>query len=816
MEDNAIILSFSDCWQAIKQARWLIFSISLFLALLLFTYFLLKPPSFTAEGIFKGNQRPPSTSLSKALELMDEGESYSFAEDPKVFIKSYPVLEDVVQSLHLQLNIKAHKRPSRLKQIWHTLKAEKVQRYSKNMRPHSSILNVPVTSKSIIPDKKTPLQCSQLHYPLQTSCRLSIIFLNEKQFVVKQKKKKVGEGELGKPFEWKGGTFTLNKTTTHKEKKFLLSFIPLEAAIKSLEKKLCVKRSKNHKSLVHISFTHSDRHLATSIVNVTMQAYQNYLKAEGKRKISNQLSYLQKRQKAAFTDLEKVMEEHKAYLESHLDAGEMLMLEKELEFMAQKQATARKQLDSIIEEMKELHDKTLPFPELLEKLREKRSAQNLTLNVEGARELILQHQKTIDHMQMEQENYDYCLQKLSKRDFDSSSLSKVLNDQTLRGRFEKMHTLSRNLIDEKNWSEKERQLILDELETDRQFLIKHINDLKQGALLNEEVVRGRLRQLQDALLLLLLERYENGQKHVQDLALEAAHFPKKWLNEQKIHLNTKIYTEMIESITKLIETKNIGYHLDYISAIPIKLAEAPIIPNSPHLLLGFIGGGVIGVFLVFCMVFLREVWLGPTASYTNLKSEGKKVLRFSHTLEDLKNIYYSLKKSGNVLAIVSRNPSLAYDLCLLFSKAEEKILLIDLTQTTKNHSHKNKEFGQVLTLGIPMSLKEIYLGSSKFCELLEESKKNFQRVIFYSNAPVKSLETKLISDLCEQTAVVLRTERWRDLPQLPGKTVYVTESVSREPLSLLQIVPFLERITSFWKHSPLKPEQTENYSSSKT
>lgn len=821
MKENLIILSFSDYKQALKAARWMILLSAAIFAVLLFCYFLLKPPRFTAEGIFKGSTQTSASNFSRALEFLGASDSYIAVDDPNVFLHSYPVMEEVVRELHLQLNIgEKGPRGGIFRQVWHTLKAERAQRFAKSKRPSSQILNLPVASQIVFPDRKAFLECKELAYPGEMSCNLSLFFTDENHFQVKHKKRLIGEGELRKPFHWDGGSFTLaSAAPIIAGNTFLLTFVPLHAAALSLKNSLEVKKSKENSSLIVISYTHSNRHMATSIVNSTMTAFQKYLQSEGERKISKQLDYLQHRQEETFGGLENVMKEHKAYLESQLSDGEMFLLENELQFMSQKQGEVRHHLDVLASEMQRLYqlihsDDRLSFDGMLTSLRQQNPFQVKTLTVESARSLIHNQAQALDTMCMEQAQYDFCLSKLSEPAFDFSSLSKVVGDPLLQERFNTIHSLHRNIIDAKNWTAKERAQLTEQLETERLFLTKHIHDLKEGAELKSNVLKSRLAHLQEELLYLLLDQYEDKEESLRELALQAANFPQKWLRHQKIELNQKMQTEMIESITNLIEAKNIGYHLNCLTATPLMSAFTPVFPDPPRLTLAFLVGGLLGAVLVSVFVVLREVWKGPTASYTNLKSEGWPVIAYHHSLDDLKKIHYHLKNRGKVLSIIGKNPSFAHDLATLFAKAKEKVLLIDLTRCAEEQKFIDTSFGQELIISKQDSMKEVYLASKQFAELLEKQKKDVDHVVLYSDAPLNSLESQLLTDLADYALICMRNERWADLPTFSEKFLYISESYEESALSFEQIVPFLERVTSFWdgsqKPKTQEPAQTQN------
>lgn len=764
---------------------------------ILFGYHLKKPASFTAKGVIKG------PTLKKTLELLDGQKTFVHEDDPKVFLLSYPVMESAVKELLLQGNLQERgKRKSLPKQIWNTLQAEKSQRILKYTAPPTELTPYPAPLKPIIPDPESTLQFSALQYEGEWADQLNLTFLNDTRFQVHHKQNFLGEGELDRPFFLENGFFTLESQSPLEGKQFTLSLIPLCTAVQSLKKMIAVKRSKNHQSLAKVSVTHTNRYLAMRIANATMQGYLNYLEKEGKRKMVNQLAYLKQRQVEALKELKETMETHKAGLKERLEKGEMLLFENEMLFIANQQTEMRRELDRIAKQIAELYqviegNNILSIPELIALLKSSPRKKIFSLTLLGASELIKTQEQLLDSTQREKKQIEYCLTKLSESKFDPSSFSKLINDSTLEKRFQNIHTLQLNLLDTKNWTEKERAQLAEELEKETQFLIKHLSDILQGANLQEELLKKHLKELQEALLYLLLEQYENTEENLFDLRQKAVDLPQNWLTEQQMNLSTELHKEIIESIAKLIEEKNIGYHLHYINSTPLMQAAVPLIPNSPKLLFGLMVGCLIGGLFTFLIVIAREIWLGPTASYRNLKNENVNVVHFGKKLEDLKHIYFELKDRGHLISVRADSAAFVKDLCLLYSKGGESVLLIDLTASSKIDTFEDTDFGGKLALSQPASHLEIYLGSASFQKMLEAYRSRFNRIILYTNASLNTLLIQLLIELGEVSLIKVQQERWQELPPNAGNIVYVTEEMNPPPLTLSQIVPYLERIISF-------------------
>ena len=73
-------------------------------------------------------------------------------------------------------------------------------------------------------------------------------------------------------------------------------------------------------------------------------------------------------------------------------------------------------------------------------------------------------------------------------------------------------------------------------------------------------------------MFLLLERYHQEEKSLGSLTQHLKNFPEKWMHEQKMGLTTQLYKEIMESITKMIEAKNLGYNLDGLLSQTVKPA----------------------------------------------------------------------------------------------------------------------------------------------------------------------------------------------------------------------------------------------------
>ena len=724
-------------------------------------------------------------------------------DEPRSFLRSQAVLEQVILDLNLQAAIVGNPTPGRIREAWYTLKAACLRQHLKRKQPASPILthDVEAPDRLFVPDLEFPVLCSQVHFFSETSQRLMIRCKEGSSYLVYADGKPIGQGEIGLPFLWEKGSFLLTGSLA-RGKTYFLDFVPLEQAVLSLQKSLHILRDKENSSLLRISYTHRDRHLAAKIVNAVMEQFENYLRNEGKKKITKQLDYLQQRQSETHALLEEVLEKHKHYLETHLDSGAILSLERELQFMTDRQSEIQQQILDIQTEMDYLSPNKMSFPLLVERLRQERKREPLhTLSVEGARSLIQSRQQELDLIRYNQERYNNYLDKLREEQFDTSSLFDLLNNEICRPRFQKIESLHHALVDSKNWSAKEREQIKGELETEKQFIISHLQHLREGCSLHEKAVTERISFLQKNLLYLLLDRYEQEKNALIALAEQATHFPQKWLNQQKIELNTQLYTQMIISITQIIEAKNIGYNLDYLMASCFKKAPSPVAPNPPKLFLKTVLGICVGAFLIVIAISFYVIWLGPSASPIHLHHLGYKLIPEKETVPRLG---LELEHCGPLILISSPSsvPFLPSMLKWLSHKGE-KVHLIDLSSRLPPRFMRGKE-------------RESYLASSSFQTLLAGYKREYDRIFLLSHQPINSFEFAALSRHADALIYGITTERLEQIRSLPEKTFFFkAECKAPSLLSLREIKPLLDQTmtnlknSSFssqkmWNHFPLK------------
>ncbi len=764
MENKQIILSFTDIFQSLKKNRFFIFAAAFLCGCATLAYLLIQPVRFTANGIFNGQVSQTASPFGKALELLGR-EDFSVSPSEQLFLlNSAPILEGVVKKLNLQAKVIDKKRGERLLEIWYTLKAERGRSKLKGKKYASDLYNSKILAPTelIIPDLNPSLVCEDVTFNSEISQTLKINFLDDKSFTVSSGKTIFGKGELTKPFSIPAGSFTLSGSG-QKGKTIRLHFIPMATAIDNVKSFLKVKKNKENTALIDVSFSHRNRQLAAKIVNVAMEQIQDYLMLQGKKKINKQLCYLKQRQEETLLQLDETLQQEKAYLEANLDSGMILVLEKELEFMAKEQALKTQLLLQTKEEMQKLCNSLGVSFELIESLKENIPLQSLT--IESARKLFLEEQALLERTRLENKKYLYCLGKLKEDDFSTVSLAALLTDENLRGHFKEIQRLHHNLVDAKNRTNKECEQLKSALELEKRFLTEQIALLKEGCELHAYVLEEKIQERQLELLHLLHNQHNQLEESLNDLKKQAVHFPQKWLNERKMKIQAKLYGDMMESVTKLVETKNIGYNIDYLMSNALQIALDPVIPNSPRLKIGTFFGAFGGMILVFLALCSYQVWIGPSASRPNLNSAGFFVAPEQETAPNL------ALKLGDAQFV------------LLLSKA--KVTCAEAI----------KEFWQNLGENVfLLELKSSFSVTDHFIKELKNLKNQYDRILILYQGLPEGVATKMLISYADATVYGITNERLAEIKELSPNTFFFIQQQEEKMFALREITPHLAKL----------------------
>lgn len=585
-----VVVSLADLLQTINKKKKQILLFSLLAGLLVCGQQLRKPVKYSAISTLKiSQQNNPSNQLIQSLSLSSQQLALTA-------IICYPVMEKVVARCNLQAEIATKQKfRNKLSAEWATLPFHR--------GPASNLLDssIKVASKQVIEEELPTISVEAVRYEGEFYLPLTLHFFNHRQFQVLTKEgDELGVGELNQPFHANFGTFTLSGIAQPDEE-FSLTLLPMHVAAMSLQKKCKIKKSKVDRSICSVSFSHVDRRLAARVANAIVEEYLRYTQKEAERKIGEQTRYFEQRQIVSSTKLADLMSSHRDYLKAS-DEKNLVTLEQEIHFIGERQS-------KILAKQEEIRKFSFATADI--------APEPSTLTIESAHALLLDYEKKLEEQLIKLSHIQTTLE-----DIKDGKLAVNLNDPSLEPTIAKINGLQKKLLDEQNYSQKEREAYREELLLEKRYLQEHITGTI-GA--NESVIEtleDTIESLQGQYLYLCQEEFENLERQRKDLAAKTIELPVKWLKEEQLEATKELQVESIRALAKIVETNNISFLIEPLGSIPLQFAAVPLFPDPPHILLFFIVGFV-GTFLgISFLMAVKISYVGPKEQHPDLKELG--------------------------------------------------------------------------------------------------------------------------------------------------------------------------------------------------
>lgn len=439
------------------------------------------------------------------------------------------------------------------------------------------------------------------------------------------------------------------------------------------------------------------------------------------------------------------------------------------------------------------------------------SSQFEGVDLETSQALYLKYSEELDQIQRKIRQFSYVLDHIHDPDFEVSSLSASLSDMVSCEMIRSTTATLLMLSDEHNRSEKERARLRHQLELQRGFIAEHIAQIIDLNKDHEQLIREKLRAVQEVKLDLLhqnvsiLER-ELGEyiasrkktlrhehilydQHLKELHAHMSHLPEKWLAEKEVELCMEMAVGMVESLTEMVESKNIAHNLDVVESEPLDLAIPPTIPNSPHLLLFSLLGALVGGGAAFASLTLSMMGRGFPASpeglaYLGLSVAGRldgtpvdETNLSHHNVEVLRKMISPLERCNEhtMLVATGTHNALPFRVAELLAKRGERVLLIDcslrrggeyatatLIQYLEGHVEavqpvQRKEYDYLPSGGASRFAPEL-LSSHRFARLIKWATEKYDIVIFATEAGATQAETELLLRNASHAVIALEDE----------------------------------------------------------
>lgn len=415
------------------------------------------------------------------------------------------------------------------------------------------------------------------------------------------------------------------------------------------------------------------------------------------------------------------------------------------------------------------------------------------IDLDAATALLGEYRKKLDTIQFDIHLNQQLLQKLHNSDFQITSLLSGINDPISKSMLETCKELALKQHNSAYLAPKDADRITAQLQTEKQFLIDHIENIQDIHTQNAALVNDKIQDLQVLRLNLLqqkiamqeeqlanyiaikkdalVEKKQVILKQLADLHKATDSTPDKWLMEQKINLKTRLSQDILRSITELSEMNNIHNNLDVLGIQPIDMASAPLIPTKFNPLFQTAVYGFLGA-LIVTLWYLRVLVIHPIrATQHNLRFSGYQLLpTFSdiaftlklhalpqNEIEKFRAIadyfqfdHTSYKQAGQVMLMrVDPKSDFSFLLAEYLAKRNVKTLVIHLDRVNNTASHNLFDYLEkkeqepdicstshcdIVYGGKQTAFSSEYLSSDIFKALLEKYKQHYTCVLIITHA----------------------------------------------------------------------------------
>lgn len=324
MPDDEFKIPLKDILNAVRKSRKRITLFTLASAFLFAGFSLFKPILYLGEATFKEKSNShASTNSNNLASFLLSGLSAGSQSDARTMMTSRKLMEEIVKTLNMQaVIVEAGTSEGLLIRPFRNLEVEYNIFRKKEVPP--------------LKDRSYAVRASQIAYSGELPLSYSILFDSEDTFQLSNKEQNLGTGSLGTSFITGECAFTLSKANASelKGKTFSLTFLPLPETAKGLADSIKVSLDKVDSCLLKLSYKNRDRHVACEVINQLMASYQNYLRSEQEKISSEQINYLNKREREIGANLDSMIQDYANRVSSDLSTVGYINSEKGLDFLA--------------------------------------------------------------------------------------------------------------------------------------------------------------------------------------------------------------------------------------------------------------------------------------------------------------------------------------------------------------------------------------------------------------------------------------------------------------------------------------------------
>ncbi len=430
------------------------------------------------------------------------------------------------------------------------------------------------------------------------------------------------------------------------------------------------------------------------------------------------------------------------------------------------------------------------------------------LDLSDAKAQIKEISKKRENLFLEISKIEHMLQNIDKDSFQSNvidydHLTKNINE------------IAKKLEDSKNYTNKEIDALKQDYDLEKKMIksyLKNSLDLKIMNLktLDQQLIickKIKLKLINDEILFLsskakdfIFEKIKKIKTEKQflknklnDLKSDLQSVVEKLAIEKRLNLKSEMTKNMIDSLSKLIESKNLDFNLKKFNAKIISLASTADTKVFVHLF----RNSIILAFFCFFVVFILSLYIKAIKGFSisediikalnfdffgkiSFKCNGADVNQLqAKDLEALRKIISSIdeKKQKIITAICFKGPNYLHYLASLLAISKKNILVIE----TKSEIEEKNGLFPYLERSIkklPIQKMQAYdyiasgnqkyfgfelLKSLDFIQMIDNIKTKYDLIFIYSNAKLNSAEARIYLDFSDKIIVSIKEESLDDL-----------------------------------------------------
>lgn len=413
----------------------------------------------------------------------------------------------------------------------------------------------------------------------------------------------------------------------------------------------------------------------------------------------------------------------------------------------------------------------------------------------------------LDQVQVNLRENAHLQEQLANPLFEASTLSGKLQDPVSERVIGHYSDINMRLKATEVHGERDRERLTQELDQQRQFLRTHLKQVGDLLKLQQDFLNEKIWTVLQAMLDLVQQQVSLSSRHLDDylnahidqlkgerelivqtvreINQEMARLPQKWAAEQIIKQQSLTGSKVVEEVSRLVETKNIGHNIDIVQSGPLDVSTPPLLPHPPLILLYTVAGGVLGILFGVGTTFVQGLWQGLPVSKNSLLLAGQAVMgdlprrkdrkRYDpdsrpEQKEAIRRLLATLcppQTRGSIGLILGAGVDYTSNMAKLLHARGEHILRIvlddteeelpSLTQLLDNAFHPEKLDGyDQWRLGGDVSYLTETLASTKFKKWLQHQLQRYDRVLLVTHETATSPVAHQLAE--EATSLAITTE----------------------------------------------------------